>query len=199
MSNIREAIGCRRSHYALSPDCPISDEEVGFIINTAILNVPSAFNSQSTRLVLLLGESHKKLWDIVKETLRKIVPPDRFVNTETKINMSFLAAHGTILFYEDQSAVKNLMDQFPLYKDNFPIWSMQTNGMHQFAIWTMLCDAGCGVNIQHYNPLIDEEVAKTFNIDPNWKLVCQMPFGKSLMEPGEKSYEPLDERVKIFE
>jgi predicted oxidoreductase (fatty acid repression mutant protein) len=29
-------------------------------------------------MVLLLGENHKKLWSITKETFRKIVPTDTF-------------------------------------------------------------------------------------------------------------------------
>ena len=34
---------------------------------------PSAFNSQTARLVVLFGEAHNKLWDITTETLRKVV------------------------------------------------------------------------------------------------------------------------------
>ena len=47
-----------------------------------VRHVPSAFNSQSTRVVLLLGESHKKLWQIVKDALKRIVPAEAFVKTE---------------------------------------------------------------------------------------------------------------------
>jgi hypothetical protein len=35
-------------------------------------------NSQSTRVVVLLGEHHTKLWKITTETLRKIVLADQF-------------------------------------------------------------------------------------------------------------------------
>ena len=36
-----------------------------------------------------------------------------------------------------------------------------------------------GASLQHYNPLIDEAVAKQWHINPNWKLIAEMPFGTS--------------------
>lgn len=154
-NSIKEALLQRRTNYALSNGSPISDEDIEEIVKTAVLHVPSAFNSQSTRIVLLLGENHRKLWEITKDILRKIVPAAAFAQTEAKINGAFESGHGTILYYEDQAVVRGLQAQFAAYKDNFPIWSQHTSAMHQFAIWTMLTDAGFGVNLQHYNPLID--------------------------------------------
>ena len=59
--SFKEAIQHRRTHYGIGNNSPISDNEIHEIIKTAVTHVPSAFNSQSTRIVLLLGESHKKL------------------------------------------------------------------------------------------------------------------------------------------
>lgn len=73
---------------------------------------------------------------------------------------SFKAGYGTVLFFEDQSIVKSLQEQFALYADNFPIWSQQTSGMHQLVVWTALEGEGLGATLQHYNPLIDDEVKK---------------------------------------
>ena len=44
-----EALEHRRSYYSIGSDSPVLDEEVVHIIRTAVKNVPSAFNSQSTR------------------------------------------------------------------------------------------------------------------------------------------------------
>jgi predicted oxidoreductase (fatty acid repression mutant protein) len=52
--------------------------------------------------------------------------------------------------------------------------------------------------LQHYNPLIDEKVKKTWNLPASWKLIAQMPFGKPTDQPGEKEFQPLEERVKFF-
>jgi predicted oxidoreductase (fatty acid repression mutant protein) len=70
--------------------------------------------------------------------------------------------------------------------------------MHQLAVWTMLEELGFGANLQHYNPLIDERVAKEWNIPANWKLIAEMPFGTPANGPGDKDFKPLEDRVKIF-
>lgn len=193
-----EALKNRRTYYSISNQSPISDGEIEQIVNFAVTHVPSSFNSQSTRVVLLLGDSHQKLWGIVKDTLKKIVPAEAFVKTEEKINHSFAAGYGTVLFFEDQTVVKGLQDAFPSYQENFPGWSLQTSAMHQLAVWTMLEDAGFGASLQHYNPLIDAEVRRTWNLPETWNLIAQMPFGTPLGDPGAKEFQPLESRVKIF-
>jgi predicted oxidoreductase (fatty acid repression mutant protein) len=158
---------------------------------------PSAFNSQSDRAVVLFGNNHDKLWNITKETLRKIIPADKFAPTDEKIN-SFKSGYGTVLFYEDVSIIQGLQQQFPLYKDNFPIWSQQSNGMLQLVVWTSLDIEGLGASLQHYNPIIDEEVRQQWGIPANWRLLGQMPFGKPVAAPEEKEFQPLEARVKVF-
>lgn len=71
--------------------------------------------------------------------------------------------------------------------------------MHQFAVWTMLEDAGLGASLQHYNPLIDEAVAREWQLPASWKLTAQMPFGSPECKPDEKTFLPLDGRLKMFE
>lgn len=196
-NDFMSAVKNRRSHYAISKDSPVSDEKIHELINEAVKYTPSAFNSQSARVVVLLGQKHDQLWDLTKETLRKIVPADKFAPTEEKMN-SFKSGYGSVLFFEDQSVVESMQNQFALYKDNFPIWSNQSSGMLQFVVWTALEDAGFGASLQHYNPLIDDEVASTWNLPSTWKLIAQMPFGKPTAEPGEKTFQPLEERVKFY-
>jgi predicted oxidoreductase (fatty acid repression mutant protein) len=159
--------------------------------------VPSAFNMQSARVVLAMNEHHKDIWEITKAALKKIVPADKFAATEEKIN-SFAAGYGTILFFEETETVKAMQEKFPPYAENFPVWASQANGMLQFAIWTALEDMGLGVNIQHYNPLIDDEVKKAFDVPKSWNLVAQMVFGE-MLKPADKIEKlPIAERVKIF-
>ncbi len=196
--DFKEAVAHRRSHYALSSKSPISDAEIQALAEYALNNVPSPFNSQSARMVLLLGNSHIKLWDIVKNTLKAKLKPENYKNTEEKINTAFASGYGTILFFEDETVVKGLQESFPSYKDKFPQWSDHSSGMHQFAVWTMLEDAGFGASLQHYNPIIDDEVRKTWNLPESWKLLSQMPFGLSLETPEVPEKAPLSERLKIF-
>lgn len=191
------AVADRRSFYGISKEAVVSDDKIKEIIEHAVKHTPSAFNSQSTRVVLLLGKEHDKLWDIAMEALRKIVPADSFSSTEDKIN-SFKNGYGTVLYFEDNAVVESLQNQFALYKDNFPVWSQQTSGMHQFVIWTALEIEGFGASLQHYNELIENDVKKEWSIPENWKLIGQMPFGKPTTKPDEKQFSPLEERIKIF-
>lgn len=196
--NLKEALKHRRSYYAIGSKSLISDAEIEEIIDFAALHTPSAFNSQSARFVLLLGEHHKKLWEIVKETLKKVVAAPAFVTTEAKINKSFASGYGTVLFFNDRIVVEGLQKAYPLYHDKFPEWAMQSAGMQQLAVWTMLEDAGFGASLQHYNPLIDEVVAKEWKLPDSWELLAQMPFGKPSEPPAKKEFKPLEDRVKVF-
>ncbi|WP_339224660.1 nitroreductase family protein [Paenibacillus sp. FSL H8-0332] len=191
-----EAVKGRRSIYAISKESPISDEQIQKIVEEAVLHSPTSFNSQSSRAVVLLGEQHDKLWDITAETLRKIVPTEQFEGTAQKLS-SFKAGYGTVLFYEDQAVVKHLQENFALYAENFPIWSNQSSGILQYVVWTAFAEEGLGASLQHYNPLIDDEVKETFGISADWKLIAQMPFGNILTPPGEKEFQPIEERVKV--
>lgn len=197
MKDLKQMVENRRSYYAIDKKSPISDEKIREIVEHSVKYVPSPFNSQSSRVVLLLGENHDKLWDITRETLKKIVPDEGFGPTDEKMN-GFQNGYGTILFFEDDEVVEGLQEQFPLYKDVFPVWSIQASAMLQYTIWISLEGEGLGASLQHYNPLIDDEVKEKWNLPSKWKLIAQMPFGTPLAEPGEKEFAPLDSRLKVF-
>lgn len=197
-NDFKDALKHRRTYYALSNKSKVKDQEIEDVISHVILHTPSPFNSQSSRVVLLLGENHKKLWEITKDTLRKIVSAEAFGATESKIDGAFASGYGTVLFFEDQTVVKGLQDAFPSYADNFPIWSQHTAGMHQLGVWTLLEEAGFGASLQHYNPLIDHAVQTQWDLPSSWKLIAEMPFGVPTEGPGEKEFKPLNERFKVF-
>jgi len=191
------AIKDRRSYYGINKEVGVSDEKIKEIVEFAVKHTPSAFNSQSSRLVVLTGSAHDKLWDITTQALRKAVGEGDFSGTQQKMD-SFKAGYGSILFFEDESVVKSLQEQFATYADNFPIWSQQTSGMHQLVVWTALEAEGLGATLQHYNPLIDDEVKKEWNVPSNWKLIAQMPFGNPTAQPGDKEFKPLEDRIKFY-
>ena len=195
LHNIAET---RRSIYMLNDQLPVSKDEVVKLVEHAVLHTPSSFNSQSSRLVVLFGEDHQKLWQITEDLLRAMVNDDeKFKSTADKMAM-FKAGAGTILYFEDQSVVKGLQEQFPLYAHNFPVWAEHTSAMHQYAIWNALAALNIGANLQHYNGVIDEKVAQTWNIDSNWKLIAQMVFGGITAPAGEKTFEPIEKRLKVY-
>lgn len=110
----------RRSIYHINNEVESHEHIINDIKEITTL-VPSPFNIQSGRVVMLFGENHTKLWGIVLETLRKIVPEASFPQTEKKIK-GFEAGHGTILFFEDTPTVDAIKAKFPLYKENFDRW-----------------------------------------------------------------------------
>ncbi|KAJ8096931.1 Nitroreductase-like protein [Lipomyces tetrasporus] len=191
-----DAACTRRTYYKLTNKSTIPDSRIVELVNAAVLNVPSSFNSQSTRLVVLLKEEHQKLWEIAKETLKAMLPADAFVTTEQRLN-GFQNAYGTILFFESPEPVKALQEKLPMYADRFPMWSEHASAMHQFFLWTALEAEGLGANLQHYNPLIDERVSTDWNVPAEWSLKAQLVFGTPTGEPMEKTYQPLKERVFV--
>lgn len=186
----------RRTIYALGKDLPLAEDTVVQLIQDAIRQAPSAFNSQSSRALILLGNEHNKFWELVREQLRKIVPAESFHATSDKID-GFAAAAGSVLFFEDQNVVTGLQEQFAAYADNFPIWSEHSSGIAQYAVWLALAEKGIGANLQHYNPLIDSDVQQTWNIPANWKLRAHMNFGSVQAPAGDKSFMDDDKRFIV--
>ncbi|MBO8209097.1 nitroreductase family protein [Acinetobacter nosocomialis] len=192
-----ELIKNRRSIYAIGNNLSQSNDEIEKLIQEAIRHSPSAFNSQSSRAVILFGQSHYKFWNTVLEVLKSIVPAEAVSGTEQKIQ-SFAAGAGTVLFYEDQNVVKGLQEQFAAYADNFPIWSEHSTAIAQFAVWNILTEEGIGASLQHYNPIIDEKINVLFNIPSEWKLRAQLVFGSIEAKAGEKTFIDDESRFKTF-
>ena len=197
MSHFQNLLEKRRTIYQLGKNVALSKDEITTLIKKAVNESPSAFHSQSSRIVILLGDEHTKVWDITEAQLRNIVPADQFEPTKARID-GFRAAFGTILFFEDQNVVKGLQEQFALYADNFPKWSQESTAIAQYAVWLLLAENGIGANIQHYNPLIDAEVAKEYDIPESWRLHAQMPFGEIVAQADVKTYMDEADRFKVF-
>lgn len=178
----------RRTQYVLGDTLPISREDVESLIKDVIKESPSAFNSQSSRALILFADKSVAFWnELVLEALRPLVPAENFGPTEEKL-ASFAKGAGTILFFEDQNVIQGLQEQFALYADKFPEFSANSAGMAQFAVWTALANKNIGASLQHYNPVIDEAVREKYQIPANWQLSAQMPFGSNEQEIAPKEY-----------
>lgn len=175
-SEFNQLAAQRRSIYALGKNVTATPEEIYELVTTAVRNSPSAFNSQTVRAVVLFNQASDQVWDIVEETLAKIVTdPAAFEKTKQKI-ASFRAGIGTVLYLTDTSSVHKLEEQFPAYAANFAPWAEQ----------------GIGASLQHYNPLIDDAIHHAFDLPAEWQLRAEMPFGSIEAPAGNKDY--LDEQ-----
>ena len=199
MSNqFLDLIKKRRTIYAIGKNVQHSSEELVTLIQEAVKESPSSFNSQSSRAVILLNEEHEKFWDIVKQKLKSYAQDEAAAaKTEAKMD-SFSAGVGTVLFFEDTDVIKGLQEKFALYAENFPIWSEHSTAIAQFAVWTALHTEGLGASLQHYNPIVDEEVHATWDVPASWKLRAQIVFGSVEAPAAPKSYIDDEVRFKIF-
>jgi hypothetical protein len=195
MSNIN-ALKSRRSEYVLSKNVQMNDAAIEGMVKDVLTYTPSAFNAQSQRILLLLGDEHDTLWDQLIEIMKGIVEGDQFEKTKDKIN-GFKNAYGTVLFYEDMSVIEDLQSRFPLYKDNFSKWSLEQNGMLQSNVWVELRANGLGASLQHYNELIDEYLKKTYDLPKKWALRAQMPFGEIIKQSDEKPKMDISKRFLL--
>lgn len=196
-----ESLKNRRSHYALGKVADVATAVA--TIKEAVKWSPSAFNSQTSRVLILAGAEHDKLWhdlianDLKAEMARQGVPDEAFEGTKAKLD-GFAAAGLTALFFEDTAVVKNLQEQFPLYADNFPVWSEQSTGIASVNAWTAVSELGLGANLQHYNPVINASVAKAYGIPESWNLRAQLVVGTPESEVGPKEFMADEDRFKVF-
>lgn len=219
-NKLLQLIQLRRTHYALNKHLAIPRSRIEQIVKESLLHVPSSFNSQSTRVVVLFGTEHGKLWDIVTDVLKKKVAEAKWGPTGRKMAM-FKKAAGTvssrlclelfdgrivtnktksqIMFFEDQTIVDKSIAQFPSYAQHFGAWATQSDAMLQYTIWLGLEAEGLGASLQHYNPIIDDRVAAEWKIPASWKLNAQMVFGGYEDIPAAKDFMPLEERYKVFQ
>ncbi|KAI0442634.1 Nitroreductase-like protein [Xylaria telfairii] len=191
-----EAFKARRSFYQLNKELSIPKDKISSIVQDNLIQIPSSFNSQSNRVLVLYGAEHDKLWDITSEVLKPLVPADSWDSTAQR-NAGFKAGAGTVLFFIDTTVVSGMQEKFALYKDRFPTWAEHSTAMLQFATWTTLEAEGLGANLQHYNPLIDERVAAEWNIPAHWQLTAQLVFGGRAGQAGPKDHLPLEETFKV--
>ncbi len=85
----------RRTYYQLTNESTISDARIKELVNHTIKHVPSPFNSQTTRAVVVLKEHHQKLWDSIMEVYKVMLPDDKFQHAKGRFD-GFRAAYGTV-------------------------------------------------------------------------------------------------------
>ena len=186
-----EAVKNRRSIRVLEDVAVVPDEQVIEIVESALNHTPTAFNGQETRVVILFGENHKKLWNDTEEIARKKTKED-FARIEERIN-GFRNGHGTILFFQDRDVIRGLQEKMPQFHDELEVWSQQNQGMLQYVVWTGLEAVGYAASLQHMEINIQPE----WNVPDSWKMIAQMPFGKQVQPLMEKEIIPVEKKLIV--
>ncbi|WFC97310.1 hypothetical protein MYAM1_000020 [Malassezia yamatoensis] len=192
------AVTNRRTIYHLSKKQILPDSELVQLVQQAVREAPSAFNVQSSRVVLLLGKEHDRYWkQTVVDALRSAKGEKAVTASEPKLQ-GFAAGAGTILFFEDENLIKQQQETYPSYAVNFPVWSLHSSGMAQVYTWSLLEAEGYGANLQHYGNLTAEMLKQQYNVPESWRLQSEMVFGYPESPAGEKEYMPDHERVIAY-
>ena len=115
MTNFTDLQTKRRSIYALGKDVELSNQELIDTIQEAVLNTPTAFNSQTSRVVILLDEESDAFQnEIAYSELEKVTPVEAFEGTKERLK-GF--AH---LFEADEQALEYATKRDILYLDLGP-------------------------------------------------------------------------------
>ena len=200
MSNqFLDLITKRRTIYAIGKNVAQTPEYLTDLIQNTIKQSPSSFNSQSSRAVILLNAQHENFWGFVADALKAYAKDEESAAKTTAKMATFAAGVGTVLFFEDVETVEGLQAQFPSYAENFPIWAEHSTAIAQFAVWTALHTEGLGASLQHYNPIVDEQVHAEWGIPAHWKLRAQLVFGSVEGEAKDKGYIDDATRFKVFQ
>lgn len=94
-----DALKLRRTVYSLTDKVPISDDHIVDIVNQVIQTIPSAWNMQSTRILVALGPEHKRLWETIitaaKPFLLEYQGEEAWKRNDERFQ-SFRNAYGTV-------------------------------------------------------------------------------------------------------
>ncbi|KAJ7172143.1 Nitroreductase-like protein [Mycena filopes] len=199
------AISARRSNYAITPKSSVPDEKLQAIVQACVLHSPTSYNQQSSRAVIVTGEANTKLWKLCSESMLKNIEDGvfgfPFWGFKDRKLKAFGGGHGSVLFFEDQAVTDAMAAKMPMFAQHFPSWTTAASGMLQSAVWTALTLEGLGASLQHNGSFSDElvaEIHQTFGLPTTWKSMAIMPFGDPAAPPAEKSFGPIEERVKFI-
>ena len=199
LSTLKESLEKRHSHYNIGSEWVSPKEEVVKMLEDVLNLVPTHFNAQTVRMILLTGEKHKEHWTIIENAFINIMGVERYeAQTKEKIHTAFMSGAGTVLFFDDVQTTKDLQEQFPAYAGNFPSWALQVQGSHQFATWIGLTELGFGASLQHYIGMVDGEVKEHAGASEKWEFIGHMPFGNPLSNPTSKPKKDIKEVLKVF-
>ena len=68
-------------------------------------------------------------------------------------------------------------------------------------LWCALEAEGCGANLQHYNPVIDQKAKSHWHVPQEWTLIGQLVFGgyeKGTMQKIRRNPKPKVSTEKLL-
>lgn len=197
MSTFVELAEKRRSVYALGTDSKYTQKDIEARIREVVKQVPTAFNSQTTRIVVLFDEASTKFWDHIYD-VQKNVLEGGMVDWMNGVVTGAKNGIGTVLFFEDRDAVKEM----PAQGAREEAYKQNNNANAQYGVWLALAEMNLGASLQHFNvgyeQGFDKATKAMFNLPASYEMIAQMPFGSIEQELSEKEHIDTDVQVKVF-
>ena len=197
MSPLSELVKNRRSQYAIGNNTDLTNEEIAERITQIVRDVPTASNSQTTRIAIVFGEENVKLWDHILD-VQKDVMPEEMWGMMSGVMEGAKGGVGTVLFFEDLDAVEKM----PTSPARVEVYKQNNNANAQYATWLALTDLGLGGSLQHmnvgYEQGFDKSVKELLGLPERWEMQAQMPFGSIEGENEPKEYIADSERVVVI-
>ena len=190
----------RRSIYHLGK-ADVKDEEIESYLREIFSSVPSSFNARAQRILLLLGNQNLLFWrDLVPAALKERYenhPEAEDAWTKRRgLCDSFSKGNGTILFFSDSKVGSGLKETFTEYEPAIDRFLAQEVGMDEYAMWLGLSKIGMGASLQHFLGL-ETAVRAAYNVNPDWVLDAQMPFGSIEKAPAVKDRAQAPEHFRV--
>ncbi|MGP6138610.1 MULTISPECIES: nitroreductase family protein [unclassified Jeotgalibaca] len=197
MSPFTELAKSRRTQYAIGNNTELTKEEITARLRAVAKEVPTAFNSQTSRLVVVFGEDNEKLWGHILDVQKDVLQGEMW-DMMSGVMQGAKGAVGTVLFFEDLDAVAAM----PVQGARGEAYKQNNNANLQYATWLALTELGLGASLQHMNvghaEGFDKSILEMFNLPANYEMIAQMPFGSIEGEAFPKEYIADEVRVQVI-
>ena len=94
-ASVYDGMKLRQTVFYIAPHITIPDERVRKLVANAFHFAPRCISIRYARGLVLLGDEHKKLWDLTLEVARSSVPHSRLGFIERQVEL-FRKGYGTV-------------------------------------------------------------------------------------------------------
>ncbi|MFC3417921.1 nitroreductase family protein [Salinicoccus hispanicus] len=197
MSTFTELLEKRRSIYVLGTESKYSTQEISDRIGEVVKQVPSAFNSQTTRVVVLFDEANHAFWDHIYAVQKDILEGEIW-DMMSGVMTGAKNGVGTVLFFEELDAVKKM----PTNVVRQEAYKQNNNANAQYAVWLALAEMDLGATLQHFNvgyeQGFDKGTKALFDLPESYEMLAQMPFGSVEQEAGKKEHIETNVQTRVI-
>lgn len=187
----------RRSTYMMSANTAVTEEEIIARLRENVSQVPTAYNSQTTRYVVLFGDANRKLWEHIYTVQKDVLDQQLWAQVSQAV-ASYQAVKGTVLFFEDHDA----LEKIPAPSASRETYKQNNAGNAQLVTWLTLAELGLGATLNHFNigyeQGFDSKIREFFNLPDTYEMTAQMPFGAIEQPAYPKEFMDSEEQVQVI-